>query len=87
VVSIGDENAGCAPAQRSGEQRITERRPFKQAISLKDKLTAFARDAHEKAALLPPGLERKDLLRKAWQAHATADLDDWLKSRGPRLPK
>jgi len=63
---------------------MTERRPFEQAISLKDKLTAFAREAREKAALLPPGLERKDLLRKAWQAHATADLDDWLKSPGLR---
>jgi len=32
---------------------MTERRPFK--ISPRDKLTAFARDAREKASLFPPG--------------------------------
>ena len=66
---------------------MTEQRLSSQSISLKDKLCAFAKDAREKAARLPPGLERKDLLRKAWQAHTTADLDDWLKSPGVRAPK
>jgi len=32
-------------------------RPFKQEISLRDKRTAFARDAREKASLFPPGLQ------------------------------
>jgi hypothetical protein len=35
---------------------MTER-PFKQAISLRDKLTTSARDAREKASLFPPGLQ------------------------------
>jgi hypothetical protein len=36
---------------------MTERRPSKQAISLREKLTASARDAREMASLFPPGLQ------------------------------
>jgi hypothetical protein len=55
-------------------------RRSKQTISLKDRLTAFANEAREKAMLLPPGAERDDLLRKARQADTAAHLDDWANS-------
>jgi hypothetical protein len=56
----------------------TRRRRFKHTIPLKDRLTIFAKGAREKAALLPPGYERQDLLAKAHRAdHTAAHLDDW----------
>ena len=41
------------------------RRRFKQTISLKDRLTAFAKDARAKALLLQPGAEKNDLPKRA----------------------
>jgi hypothetical protein len=57
---------------------MATRRRFKRRTSLKDRLTIFAKETREKAALLPPGYERQDLLEKARQADRTAaHLDDW----------
>ena len=47
---------------------MKRRRRSKQALSLKDWLCIFARDAREAAAKLRPGIARDDLLRKARQA-------------------
>ena len=60
---------------------MARRRRFKHMIRipLKDRLTIFAKETREKAALLPPGYERQDLLSKARQAdHTAAHLDDWI---------
>ncbi len=50
---------------------MIERRRFNQQLSLQDRLASFAKTARELAALLPPGAEKDELLRKAQQA-------DWL---------
>jgi hypothetical protein len=53
---------------------MTERRRFKQLLSLQDRLASFAKTAREFAAHLPPGAEKVELLRKAGQADATTGL-------------
>jgi hypothetical protein len=76
LAHIGDVNAGCAPAFLwNGKERVmVKRRRFKQQLSLQDRLASFAKTAREVAALLPPGAEKDELLRKA----SRADTADWL---------
>jgi hypothetical protein len=64
-----------------------ERRRFKPAISLKDRLASFANEVREKADLLPPGRERDDMLKKVSQADTASYLNDWVNSPGLRSPK
>ena len=67
---------------------MTTQPRFKRRIPLKDRLTIFAKEIREKAALLPPGYERQDLLQKARQADHTADhLEDWINSPGLQPPE
>ncbi len=84
---IGDEIARLRsrPTQ-TREQPMATRRHFKHTTPLKDRLMAFAQETREKAALLPPGSERRDLLKKASQADTTAHLDDWINSPGLQPP-
>ncbi len=63
------------------------RRRFKQALSLQDRLTAFAADVRNQASALPPGPKKDDLLRRARIAETTAHLDDWVNSPGLQPPK
>jgi hypothetical protein len=49
-------------------------------LSLEDRLALFAKAAREKAALLRPGAERDELIRKARQADTAAGLKHWLES-------
>jgi hypothetical protein len=63
------------------------RRRFKQTISLQDRLTAFAKEAREKAAHLAPGIERDGLLKKARRADTAAHLDEWANSPGLASPE
>ena len=63
------------------------RRRFKHKLSLRERLACFSKAAREKAALLPPGAEKDELLRKARQADTTAHLDVWCTSPGLRPPK
>ena len=60
---------------------------FKQTISLQDRLAAFARESREKAARLPRGFARDDVLKKARQADIASRLDDWADSPGLQSPK
>lgn len=62
------------------------RRRFKQTLPLKDRLATFASDAREKAATLPPGEEREELLKKARRADTASHLDDWANSSGLQTP-
>jgi hypothetical protein len=73
----GDVNAGCAPAfLRNGKERaMIERRRFNQQLPLQDRLESFAKTARELAALLPPGAEKDELLRKAQRADTVAGLN------------
>ena len=64
-----------------------ERRSVKQIVSLKDRLSLFAKEAREKALQLRPGPERDAMLKKARQADTAAHLDDWANSPGLQPPK
>jgi hypothetical protein len=57
---------------------IKRRQRFRQLTSLKDRLAAFAKEAREKATVLPPGFEREEMLKEARQADIAFDLDDQL---------
>ncbi len=52
---------------------MTERRRFKQAKSLKERLIAFAEEARGKAKLVV-GAERDELLKKARRADTAAHM-------------
>ena len=62
------------------------RRRFRQTISLKDRLLAFAAEARTKAKIAS-GLERDVLLRKARRADTAAHIDAWANSPGLQPPK
>ena len=58
----------------------------KQVKSFKERLASFAKNARERAALLPQGPEREALLREADRADTTSHLDDWINSPGLQPP-
>jgi hypothetical protein len=62
------------------------RRRFKQTVSLHDRLSAFASRARDKAAALPTGPERDDLLKRARQAETASHIDEWANSAGLQAP-
>jgi hypothetical protein len=64
-----------------------QRRDSKQKITLQVRLSAWANEVRKRAARLPPGRERDDMLRKASQADTASHLDDWVNSLGLRSPK
>lgn len=66
---------------------MINRRRFKQAEPLKDRLALFAKDMREKASRLSPGAEQDDLLMRARQADTAAHIDDWANSPGLQPPK
>jgi hypothetical protein len=63
------------------------RRRFKQTVSLYDRLAWFAQEAGKKAAQLPAGGERDDMIKKARQADTATHLDDRANSPGLQPPK
>jgi len=63
-----------------------QRRRFKQAQSLKQRLLDRVKSLREEAKLMPPGLARETLLRKARQSETAANIDDWLSSPGLKPP-
>jgi hypothetical protein len=65
---------------------MLERR-IAQVISFKDRIAAFAKEAIEKASLLPPGAEKDELLLKARRARTASHLDDWANSPGLQSPR
>ena len=58
------------------------RRRFKQTTTLEDRLATFAQDAREKASLLPAGVERQALLKKARQADEASQLNHLISPEG-----
>jgi hypothetical protein len=56
---------------------MQKRRRFKQTASLADRLARFAKEAGEKAASLPPGPARDELLKKVRQAETATRLEGW----------
>lgn len=66
---------------------MSPRRRIKQAHSLQDRLTSFAKDARQRASLLPPGTEQEAMLEKARQAEAALRFSRWADSPGLQPPK
>jgi hypothetical protein len=66
---------------------MLRRRRFKQTVTLQDRLVSFAQEARDKAAQLPPGIEKDDMLKKARQADIALHLNDWANSLGLQPPK
>ena len=62
---------------------IVRRQRFKQALTLKERLLRSANESSKRAAVMPPGADRRKLLKWAQIARATAELDEWLSSSGP----
>lgn len=54
--------------------------------TLKDRLALYAKEVREKAASLPPGVERDVLLKKARQADDASAVNDWANAQGQRPP-
>ncbi|SCB54064.1 hypothetical protein GA0061098_102319 [Bradyrhizobium shewense] len=66
---------------------MSERRRFKQTTTLEVRLAEEATRLRAKAALLPPGATREELLRKARQAETGSHMSEWLRSPGLQPPK
>jgi len=60
------------------ETRKKRRRRFKQTVPLGERLLQTARAAREAAKKLPPGLDQAQLLRRAREAEAIAQLEAFL---------
>jgi hypothetical protein len=63
-----------------------ERRRFKHAQSLEERLAEEAKRLRAEAKLLPPGAERDALIRKARQAEIASHMNEWLTSPGLQPP-
>jgi len=66
---------------------MTERRRYKQAQSLKQRLLDRVMSLRDEAKFAAPGFDREALLRKARQAETAAHIDEWLSSPGLQAPK
>ena len=60
---------------------------FKQTTSLEERLDEEAKRLREEAELLPAGLARENVIRKARQAEVGAHMSEWLRSPGLQPPK
>lgn len=59
---------------------MTKRRRLKPSISFRDRLASFANEAREKAARLPPGVERDEMLAKVRHADDAFRYESWFHS-------
>ena len=66
---------------------MLKRRRFKQTKSLKERLLERAEQFREEAKLLPYGLVRDAVIKRAHQAEAAAHMNEWLNSAGLQPPK
>jgi hypothetical protein len=66
---------------------IRKRNRKRPMLSLQERLSKFTLDARTAAKALPPGAERHELLLKARQGEAAANIDSWLSSSGLQAPK
>jgi hypothetical protein len=62
------------------------RRRFKQTQPLELRLAEEAISLREQAKLLPPGVTRDAVIRKARQAETGAHMSEWLRSPGLQPP-
>jgi hypothetical protein len=66
---------------------MSKRSRSKPPGSIQERLATFAKEMREKAARLPSGPEKEDLIQRARQAETTSQLDEWVNSAGLRAPK
>ena len=66
---------------------MSRRSRFNQSIPLKDRFSAFIRAMRDRAALIPPGPERDELLKKAKRAEVAREIEDWANSSELQRPK
>jgi hypothetical protein len=66
---------------------IKKRNRKRPTLSFQERLNKFAEDARAAARTLPPGAERHELLLKARQGEAAANIERWLSSPGLQGPK
>jgi len=66
---------------------IRKRNRKRPMLSFQERLSKFAQDARAAARTLPPGAQRHELLLKARQGEAAANIDRWLSSPGLQEPK
>jgi hypothetical protein len=64
-----------------------KRNRTRPSLSFQERLRRFTQDARTAAEGLPPSGERHDLLLKARQGEAAANIDRWLSSPGLQGPK
>jgi hypothetical protein len=64
-----------------------QRRRFKQATPLDQRLEEQAKRLRKEARGTPPGVQREKLVRRARQAETAAHLQEWLSSPGLQPPK
>ena len=65
----------------------TKRNRRRPSLSLQERLSKFAQDARAAAKALPSGAERDELMLKARQGDAAANIDRWLSSPELQAPK
>lgn len=77
------------PPSSNGNERamVTQRRRFKQTVSLNQRLADEAERLRIEAKGRPPGFERDQLIRRARQAEAALYMNEWLRSPGLPPPK
>ena len=66
---------------------VRKRNRKRPLYSFQERLNKFAQDARAAAKALPPGAERHELLLKARQGDAAANIDRWLSSSELQGPK
>jgi hypothetical protein len=54
-----------------------QRRRFEQVLSLEERLSEEANRLRAEAKLLPPGVRRDEMIRKARQAEIASHLNEW----------
>ena len=64
-----------------------QRRRFRNTLTFPERLEQEVTRLQAAAGKLPPGVERKDLLRKARQAETARSVNEWLSSPGLRPPE
>jgi hypothetical protein len=64
-----------------------QRRKFKHTQSLEVRLAEEAKRLRQEAKLLPPSVERDELIRRARQAETGLHMSEWLTSPGRQPPK
>jgi hypothetical protein len=63
------------------------RQRTEQTTSLDQRLAEHAKQIKEKAASLPHGKERDDMMRRARQTETASHMNEWLASPGLQAPK